>query len=231
MVDNNSNNKTKPTVIPLHIFQCWKTKPLPPGMAHAMQSIKNANPEFTHHLYDDAECRQFIAKECPPCVLQAYDRLIPGAYKADLWRLCILYKRGGIYLDIKLSPIHFKFIELTSREHFVKDRLPNTIYNAFMVCKPKNPFLLSCINQIIRNVRRRYYGPSALHPTGPGLLGLVRTAKKYAVREDMIHAPQGGHINYKNKAILKTTYPAYSKERTVAGPRYDEYWKTRRVYK
>jgi mannosyltransferase OCH1-like enzyme len=227
-----SNTNTK-NMIPLNIYQCWKTKQLAPGMAQAVAAVKAANPEFKHHLYDDQECRQFIAKECPPCILNAYDRILPGAYKADLWRLCMLYKRGGIYLDIKLSPLNnFKFLELTDREHFVKDRPPNTIYNAFMVCKAKNPFLLSCINQIVRNVRRKYYGPSALHPTGPGLLGQVRTAKKYRLNEDLTHPTEGGVIRYRGKPIVKTGYAAYSKERTAAaGPRYDEHWRKRRMYK
>lgn len=220
------------TIIPLHIYQCWKTKDLPPIMRKVVDSVKEANPEFTHHLFDDAECRQFILRECPRCVLDAYDRLIPGAYKADLWRLCILYKRGGIYMDIKFSPIQgFKFIELTNREHFVTDRLPNTIYNAFIVCKPKSTFLLTCINRIIQNVRGRYYGRTALHPTGPGMMGDVKVMGKYFINEDMVHVRQGGAVMYKGKYVLKTTYNGYHRERQVAGKHYDDLWNQRRIYK
>ena len=224
-----SNNNS---VIPLNIFQCWATKILPPGMKKVVQSIKDTNPEFTHFLFDDFECRNFIKNECPDCVLSAYDKLIPGAYKADLWRLCILYKRGGIYIDIKFSPINnFKLIELTKQEHFVKDRLPNTIYNAFMVCKPGNPFVIACINQIIRNVKINYYGKSALHPTGPGLLGDVRVAGRFKLNEDIFHLHKGGEISYKNISIMKTTYPTYAQERVSAGLRYDTLWKLRQIYR
>ena len=34
-------------------------------------------------------------------MVAAYDRLIPTAFKADLWRYCVLYKYGGVYLDVK----------------------------------------------------------------------------------------------------------------------------------
>lgn len=32
-------------------------------------------------------------------VLSAYDKIMPNAYKADLFRLCILYVYGGCYID------------------------------------------------------------------------------------------------------------------------------------
>ena len=48
--------------------------------------------------------------------------MVPGAYKADLWRYCILYIYGGIYIDIKLEPINgFRFRELLDKEYFVLD--------------------------------------------------------------------------------------------------------------
>ena len=48
-------------------------------------------------------------------VLYAYDSLIPSSYKSDLFRYCILYKYGGIYLDIAFeSQNNFKLIYLTN---------------------------------------------------------------------------------------------------------------------
>ncbi len=50
------------TVVPLDIYQTWHTKDLPPKMKECVDKLKQDNPEFTHHLYDDAMCRQFIKK-------------------------------------------------------------------------------------------------------------------------------------------------------------------------
>jgi hypothetical protein len=113
----------KNAVIPLHIYQTWSTKSLPPKMKRCVDKLKKMNPEFQHHLFDDADCREFIKNNYESNVLEAYDSLIPGAYKADLWRYCILYKNGGIYLDIKFVPVNgFKFISCIDKEYFVLDR-------------------------------------------------------------------------------------------------------------
>ena len=110
--------------IPLDIYQTWYTKDLPPKMAQCVEKLKRDNPEFTHHLYDDEDCRSFIKDNFDRKVLSAFDSLVPGAYKADLWRYCILYKKGGIYLDIKFQCENgFKLIDMTKApENYVLDR-------------------------------------------------------------------------------------------------------------
>jgi hypothetical protein len=76
-------------------------------------------------------------------VLNAFNSLVPGAFKADLWRYCILYINGGIYLDIKYKCINnFKLIALTEREYFVNDRPSKCMYNALIAVKPFNKITL-----------------------------------------------------------------------------------------
>jgi len=54
-----------------------------------------------HYLFNDDACRDFLVSSFPNDVVNAYDSLIPTAFKADLWRYCILYMFGGVYMDIK----------------------------------------------------------------------------------------------------------------------------------
>ena len=167
------NFDTAKSVIPLNIFQTWKTKDLPPKMKECVENLKKQNPEFTHHLYDDNDCRDFIINNFDNNVIKAYDALIPGAYKADLWRYCVLYKRGGIYLDIKYFCVNgFKLIDLTDKEYFIRDieQSGSGIYNAFMICNAGNQKMLNCINKVVDNVKNRYYGERIFDPTGPTLL-------------------------------------------------------------
>ena len=166
------------SVVPLNLYLTWSTKQLPVKMQENVDRMRKVNPEFDFYLYDDNDCREFIKNNFPDDILIAYDTLKPGAYKADLWRLCVLYINGGIYTDIKLNCINnFKFIALTEREHFVFDR-PGIwkegefgLWNGLIVTKPKTKILLRCINKISENVKNKYYGCRDLYPTGPGLLG------------------------------------------------------------
>lgn len=160
-------------IIPLKIFQTWFSKTLPEHIGKCVEELKALNPEFEHHLYDDDECRNFIRDNFDNEVLESFDLLIPGAYKADLWRYCILYIYGGIYMDIKYRCINgFRLISLSEQVGFVKDAKSSGlgIYNALLITPPRNPLYLNFINKVVYNVKNRFYGENSLCPTGPMML-------------------------------------------------------------
>jgi|694.fasta_scaffold09651_14 mannosyltransferase OCH1-like enzyme len=223
--------------IPPNIFQTWHSKLLPVSMLKSVINIRKLNPEFRYYLFDDNDCRNFIQKNFDSDVLFAFDNLIPGAYKADLWRYCVLFKLGGIYLDIKFIPYNnFKFINLLDKEHLVLDRDKAGIYNAFMVCKPNNNILLSAINQIVENVKNKYYGKSPLEPTGPKLL-IKYFTKEEISNLDMNHITNGNNcdnkfINYNGEIIIQG-YKNYFQDRnnhSITSHYYD-LWKEHNIYK
>jgi mannosyltransferase OCH1-like enzyme len=223
--------------IPANIFQTWESKRLPPLMFNAVKKIRRYNPRFNYHIYDDNECREFIKNNFDHEVLNAYDTLVPGAFKADLWRYCILYKKGGIYLDIKYIPINgFRFVNLLEKEHFVLDWGNQGIYNALMVCKPGNEILLRAIKQVVNNVKNRYYGTDPLDPTGPNLLGnFFSDHEKRSF--DLKHILSGlndydKYILFRGHPVLKC-YPGYSSERGRFSslPHYTDLWGKRQIYR
>jgi mannosyltransferase OCH1-like enzyme len=164
--------------IPRVIYQTWKSHDMPTRMATAVAALRAANPSFEYRLFDDDECRAFLVENFLPAVVEAYDTLVPTAFKADLWRYCVLYLRGGFYVDIKFIPVcGASFETLLYKQYWVLDNkwtFPNAshgIYNAFMMSAPGNPILLSVIRQLVKNVQRRIVGEKSLDITGPGLLG------------------------------------------------------------
>lgn len=220
-------------VIPPNIFQTWHTKMLPPLMFEAVKRIRKHNPRFNYRLFDDNECREFIAKKFEPDVLHAYDSLIPGAYKADLWRYCVLFIHGGIYLDIKYAPLNgFKFINLCESEHLVLDNGDSGIYNALMVCKPGNLVLFKAIRQIVENVKNKYYGPCCLSPTGPKLLTNFISTKDPVV--DLKHTlinDNNKFIEYNGHKIIKS-YNGHNNEKSKHSvkPHYSVLWRQKNIY-
>jgi hypothetical protein len=174
------NIKQIPEFIPLKIFQFWHTKELPSVIKNAISDIKENNPEFEHFLFDLEQSENFIKEHMPERFLKAYKKIIPLAYKADIWKLCILYIYGGIYLDISFKLINnFKFIELIHKEHFFrevglipydKNKLKG-VSNGFMVALPKNPKLLMALNKIVENIELNKYGQNQYDITGATVLG------------------------------------------------------------
>jgi mannosyltransferase OCH1-like enzyme len=207
-------------------------------MRERVETLKRQNPRFEHFLYDDNECRELIKNNFSKEVLQAYDKLIPGAYKADLWRLCVLHVYGGIYMDIKLICLNgFKLIELTERNHFIKDRpKPLSIFNSMMVCEKNHPFLMMAIQNIVKNVKNKYYGSTPLDPTGPIMLGKFILENKLRLNIDLNHYEDGGYVIYKNRFVISTEYPEYDSERSdtynsINTKRYNDLWNERNIYK
>ena len=221
------------STIPLKIFQTWHTKDLPPRMKNAVEMVKKLNPKFEHFLFDDNECREFIKNNFPEPVLEAFDGLIPGAYKADLWRYCVLYIHGGIYMDIKYIPHNgFKLITLTEREHFVLDADGNAVYNAIMVCRPGNRVLFNAINAIIRNVKIKFYGNNALDPTGPHLLAkfLPMIIRKNLPLKHECHDNQK-YITLNGIVVLKMFQNYYQEMHSnECAAHYGVLWPARKIY-
>ena len=221
-------HENKIPIIPLHVYMTWKTKNLPPFMKHNFEQLKMKNSQFTFHLYDDDECRKMIKHFFTHDVLEAFDTLKPGAYKADLWRLCVLFLKGGIYMDCKLQAINnFSLLEIVGKEHFVLDRPPGCIYNALIVSKAGNPILKEGINQIVKNVKSRYYGIGPLSPTGPEMLGKI--ISKYKLKYNMKYPLNyQDHIMY-NKRLILRNYPQYRNEQT-SKDYYGILWYKKNIY-
>jgi len=229
--------ETYQSIIPLKLYTCWHTKNLPPFMQHNYQLLQENNHEFNHYLYDENECRNFIQNNFDEDVLNAYDSLIPCSYKSDLWRYCILYINGGIYLDIKYQCVNnFKFIALTEHEHFVRDRPKNCMYTAFIISLPKNEILLKCINQIVINVQNKFYGENPLYPTGPGLLGSYFTDEEYEKSEINFNLLQFNNLKkeciFYNHLIILENYNEYREEQSQfqKNKHYDQLWKDNNIY-
>jgi mannosyltransferase OCH1-like enzyme len=229
--------------IPKKIFQTWHTNELPPLMKQCTQKLREDNPEFEYYLYNDQECRKFIEDNYDKSIVEAYDILIPGAFKADLWRYCVLYKYGGIYLDIKYQCENgFKLIHLLEdTSTWVKENDNRVVYTGLLVCEPNNKKMWNCIQQIVKNVKNKYYGRECTSPTGPDLFEKYFTEYEknkihfyyYDEYYPNTEIEKRGFIKDLNTdEIILSHYPEYRKEQKQFGKTeyWVDLWRKRNIY-
>ena len=65
--------KNKKSIIPLNIYQVWHNKTeLPKSVKESIELLKTQNPEFTHYLFDEKECRDFLKNNFSKEILNTY---------------------------------------------------------------------------------------------------------------------------------------------------------------
>jgi mannosyltransferase OCH1-like enzyme len=160
--------------IPKIVFQTMETNLTLLNIKSCITQIKTLNPDYKYYYFNSRDCREFIRKEFPE-VLEHYDMLLPGAYKADLWRYCILYKYGGFYLDIRMYPyLSFDSI-ITKDTEFMSciDITQNMLYQAILGVEPKSKYMRHAIDECVKNIRDRSIVESDLAVTGPRVMGIA----------------------------------------------------------
>ena len=221
--------KTNPTSIngiPFVVYMSWGHRTLPLKMRQTIEANMKSNPEFDFYIYSDEDCRKFIAENYDAAVVAAFDGLKPGAYKSDLWRYCVLYRNGGVYMDIKMKvemPLK-KQIE-TYGTLFTKDYLAfdilDGVWNGYMIAPQGTPVFKDCIDNIVDAVKTKSYRRNFLDVTGPHLLG--RTIEKYPdllnKKTAEIRKTDDWEVSVhdiSSNSLLLTEYPEYRDEQKLA---------------
>lgn len=146
---------------------------LPPELVWCVASVKSQFPEHEHRIYNDNDLKDFLASNFELEVLNAYNKLVPYAYKADLGRYCLLYILGGWYFDVgtygnRFTPqVNFDalfFRDLHSMYH------AGAVLTGVMYSEPKNPVFMDCIRTIVQNCDSNFYGLTPWCPTGSVVL-------------------------------------------------------------
>ena len=127
------------------------------------------NPRIKMYWFDDKDCQRFMSTQGKR-VFDAYMALQPGAYKADLFRLCILYQQGGVYVDAEAIPyVSIREMMKDTESNFISvlDSGSEGIHNGLIISSPRHPFLKAGIERILEIVEARSYEDGTLSITGP----------------------------------------------------------------
>ena len=132
-------------MIPKKIHQIWVGSPLPEKYKKFISNIKTLHENFEYKLWNDDD----ITKEN----FTNYDLICSTkcfAQKADIMRYEIVYKHGGIYLDIDFEIIKC-LSDLLTADFVVCNEDSHTnqyMSNSFFASSVKNENLLRCIENI-----------------------------------------------------------------------------------
>ena len=134
-------------MIPNAIYQCWNSTRIPETILK--KTLQNIPNNCKHVLFTVEEARNYMKKR-GDVYLELFDAYDKIPHKVDLWRYCILYDKGGMYLDadcVLLSSLH----SLMNYGCFfvTNDRGEKNIFNGFFGTRPKNPILKEMIDFMV----------------------------------------------------------------------------------
>jgi mannosyltransferase OCH1-like enzyme len=156
-------------MISKNIFQTWYTKNLPSQIKHSIDEMIDINGEYDYFIYDDDDMYDFVKKEYGYSIYKRFLDIKIGAMRADIWRYMILYKYGGVYLDID-SILYGKISDLNNKNSSIitRERNPGLFVQWMLLFDVGHPILHKCIEKCIENINKvSIYDVTQL--TGPHL--------------------------------------------------------------
>lgn len=140
----------------------------------AAQSVQSVFSDHHYRCWSLQDARQFIDTHFPPSVRETFETLVPFAYKADLFKYCLLKVLGGWYVDIGVTVLKNPLVycrELEPGPEFVLFRAtgpwdpPWACSVALIYAAPGHAVFDTAIEQVVTNCRQRRYGTNPVMPT------------------------------------------------------------------
>jgi mannosyltransferase OCH1-like enzyme len=151
----------------------------------------------------------FIKAHYSADIFNNYSKIQIGAAQADFWRVLVLQKHGGIYLDIDANfvwPLN-SILANNPAELYLTIR-NGEISNYFIASKPNNPHLDQMASIIMKNINENTIKNVYLF-TGPGVFNQVLDKSQVNTRKFSYICNQGNFTNeyfqYIDKAEGKWT--------------------------
>jgi hypothetical protein len=145
--------------IPKIFYQSWDID-LPESIT--TENNKFIPRDFEYKRFSLDNIRDYLKNNWGNNVVSVYDnyKIIP--HKIDLWRYCILYDTGGIYMDadcILLDNID-SIIKNCNCFFTINNRGVKDVFNGFLGTFPKNPIYKEIIDYMLRtknNFKKDYF--------------------------------------------------------------------------
>lgn len=208
--------------IPKIIHQTFKTGKLPLLTRWHISRFRKKNPDYVYEFYDDLRIEQFLSAEFDEEICALYKRINIGAAKADFFRYAILYKKGGIYLDIDsgINKALRQWIEPDDVAIITREGDPTLFAQWALIYSPGHPFLEKTIEMVLQNLKQNKYPHDVHKMTGP-------TVYTEAINAVLVNNPE---THYR---LLGVDYNAYLKAKYKFGKFFlykkGDHWRKKQV--
>ena len=245
---------------PPFLHRIWECSDIPSRYNASLLSWVNNSPTKYVFLWTRNVREAFISQILGSQKLKLYQRLIPGAYRADLFKYILMYFIGGVYSDMdaflaqNISALEY----LRTGTSMAMDLTgPRLLPGAILVSPPRDPVFRCAMGEVFdHSTRKRYFEHEhgGLDISGPGVLG--ECVKHVTGQDDLVFQdsirdlkeqgyrlfpslllPDGSHavqlLDNSNLIVLQQGGAPYDKSsRTECDPgeHYSVLYKKRAVY-
>lgn len=129
--------------------------------------------DFDYRFMITEDRAEFIKENYSQEIFDSYSRIQIGAAQADFWRLLVLYKYGGVYMDIDAHLVWplSSVIKKEQEELYIVAR-KGDITNYFIASKDDNIHLKRMIDVVLKNIKENTI-KNVYVLTGPGVFNQV----------------------------------------------------------
>lgn len=161
-------------------------------------------------FHPDWEVKTWYDEDEYPYVGEHLEKCIAGAFRADLIRLDVVYRYGGIYLDSDVYLVK-KLDELLNQEFFCAGELIKTYGNIAFGATPGHPLIKKLIDVAIEEIPNMVSSTTLFTYSGePCAWGPYVHTKALFLEKDAVRLPQ--------EAFQPYTLIDYSEEISLARP-------------
>lgn len=176
--------------IPKIIHQTWKDANVPQQWKSFQAKVQQLHPDWEYRLWTDEDNDTFVKQHFPD-FYTTYTGFSKNIMRADVIRYLIMYKIGGMYLDLDyemLKPFdlnHHAVVLPKNRSKSYGDEA-DAIGNCFFASVPKHQFWKDVIDDLQLNPPQINNYDEVIDATGPMLLTKIYYQNAYAD----IYAPE-----------------------------------------
>lgn len=119
--------------------------------ARVFDAVAALAPSMRLRLVDDAQASAYLQAHFPAAVNRRFQAMTSGAHRADVYRYAVLYREGGVYLDVKTMLLHDLGALFADRRalYTTLSAVPGTVHTGVLAAPPGHPLFARALDHAV----------------------------------------------------------------------------------